>query len=86
MNDYQFINGFQDIKLSSICKKYKINLGNVISGIASEENLKKVKYEIIRELLVLMLHYKEEDLITLALYDEVLMRLEKENKALKEMI
>ena len=86
MNDYQFIKGFQDIKLSSICKKYKINLGNVISVIASEENLKKVKYEIIRELLVLMLHYKEEDLITLALYDEVLMRLEKENKALKEMI
>ena len=86
MSDYQFIKGFQDIKLSTICKKYKINLGNIVSGIASEENLKKVKHEIIRELLMLMLQYKEEDLITLALYDEVIMRLEKENKALKEML
>lgn len=86
MTNYQFIKGFQDIKLSTICKKYKLNLGNVISGVASEENLKKVKHEIIRELLMLMLQYKEEDLITLALYDEVIMKLEKENKALKEMI
>ena len=86
MSDYSFIKGFQDIKLSKICKKLNINLGNIISGIASEENVKKVKNELIRELLSLMLTYKEEDLITLALYDEVIMKLEREVKALKEMI
>ena len=86
MSDYSFIKGFQDIKLSKICKKYNINLGNIISGITSEENVKKVKNELIRELLSLMLTYKEEDLITLALYDEVIMKLEREVKALKEMI
>lgn len=86
MTDYQFIKGFQDIKLSSICKKYKINLSNIVSGIASEENMKKVKNEIIRELLALMIQEKQEDLITLGLYDEMLARLEKENKLLREMI
>ena len=86
MSDYSFIKGFQDIKLSKICKKFNINLGNIVSGIASDENCKKVKNEIVRELLMLMIQYKEEDLITLALYDEVIMKLEKEVKALKEMI
>lgn len=86
MSDYSFIKGFQDIKLSAICKKNNINLSNIVSGIASEENMKKVKNELIRELLMLMIEYKEEDLITLALYDETIMKLEKENKALKEMI
>ncbi len=86
MSDYSFIKGFQDIKLSKICKKLNVNLGNIISGIASEENCKKVKNELIRELLMLMITYKEEDLITLALYDETILKLEKEVKALKEMI
>lgn len=86
MSDYSFIKGFQDIKLSNICKKYNLNLGNVISGQTSEENYKKVKNEIVRELLILMIQYKEEDLITLALYDETILKLEKEIKMLKEML
>ena len=86
MSDYSFIKEFQNIKLASICKKLNINLSNLLSGQTSEENYKKVKNEIIGELLSLVLIYKEEDLITLALYDEVILKLEKENKALKELI
>lgn len=86
MSAFQFIKEFQNIKLSSICKKLNINASNIISGQTSEENYKKVKNEIIRELLMLVLEDREEDLITLALYDEIIMKLEKENKMLKEML
>lgn len=86
MSDYSFIKGFQDIKLSSICKKLGVNSSNIISGQTSKENYKKVKNEIIRELLMLLIQDKKEDLITIALYDEVIMKLEREVKMLKEMI
>lgn len=86
MSDYSFIKEFQNIKLINICKKLGINQSNVISGQTSEENYRRVKNEIIRELLMLIIEDKKESLITLALYDEVIMKLEKENKALKELI
>ena len=86
MSDYGFIKEFQNIKLINICKKLGINQSNVISGQTSEDNYKKVKNEIIRELLNLFNQYKGESLITLALYDEIIMKLEKENKSLREMI
>ncbi len=86
MSDYSFIKEFQNIKLINICKKLGINQSNVISGQTTEENYRRVKNEIIRELLMLIIQDKGESLITLALYDEVIMKLEKENKSLREMI
>ena len=86
MDDYSFIKAFQEIKLKDICQKLNINLSNVISGQTSDENYKRVKNEIIRELLMLMIQDKQEDLITLYLYDEVIMKQEREIKMLKEML
>lgn len=86
MSDYSFIKEFQNIKLISICKKLGINQSNVISGQTSDENYRRIKNEIIRELLMLFIEDKKEALITLALYDEILEKLEKENKSLREMI
>ena len=85
MNDYQFIKEFTKITVASICKKLGIRSCNVFNGQTTDENYRKVKNEIIRELLDLMIQSKS-DLITIALYDEVIMKLEKENKMLKEMI
>jgi hypothetical protein len=86
MNDYQFIKEFTNITVASICKKLDIRSCNIFNGQTTEENYRKVKNEIIRELLMLMIQSKSEDMITLALYDEVIMKLERENKMLKEMI
>ena len=86
MNDYQFIKEFTNITVASICKKLGIRSCNVFNGQTTDDNYRKVKKEIIRELLILMIQNKPEDMVTLALYDEVIMKLEKENKMLKEMI
>lgn len=86
MSDYSFIKEFQKIKLSSICKKLGINQSNILSGQTTDENYKKVKNEIMRELLMLMIQSKGEELITISLYDEILAKLENENKSLREMI
>ena len=86
MSDYSFIKEFQKIKLSSICKKLGINQSNILSGQTTDENYNKVKNEIIRELLMLIIQSKGEELITISLYDEILAKLEKENKSLREMI
>lgn len=86
MTDYSFIREFQNIKISKFCKENKINLSNIINGTTTEENYRKVKNYILREFLTLMLSYKDSDLITIALYDELLQKLEKENKMLREMI
>ena len=86
MNDYQFIKEFTNITVASICKKLGIRSCNVFNGQTTDENYRKVKNEIIRELLMLMIEKKQEDMITLALYDETIMKLQRENKMLKEMI
>ena len=86
MSDYQFIKEFTNITVASICKKLGIRSCNVCNGQTTDENYRKVKNEIIRELLMLMLKTRQEDMITLALYDDVIMKLEKENRMLKEMI
>ena len=86
MSDYQFIKEFTNITITSICKKLGIRTCNVCNGQTTDENYKKVKNEIVRELLMLIIQDKKEELITLALYDDVIMKLEKENKMLKEML
>ena len=86
MSDYQFIKEFTNITVASICKRLGIRSCNVFNGQTIDENYRRVKIEIIRELLSLMIQYKQEDLVTLALYDETILKLEKEVRALKEML
>ena len=86
MNSYNFIKRFQEIKISNIWKEQGINLGNLLSGSTSEENYTKVKNELIRELLMLLIEDKKEDLLLIGFYNELLEKQEKEIKALKEMI
>ena len=84
--DYSFIKRFQEIKISRICKDKKIDLSNLLNGSTTDENYKRVKDELIRELLMLIIENRQEDLITLGLYDEIIMKQQKEIKALKEML
>jgi len=88
MSDYSFIKEFQKIKLTSICKKLGINQSNILSGQTTDENYKKVKNEIIKELQNLFIsdNLNSEKIITLYLYNELLEQIEKENKSLREMI
>ena len=86
MNNYSFIKRFQDIKLSRICKDKKIDLSNLLSGQTTEENYKRVKDEIVRELLMLLIEYKQDDLLLIGFYNDVIEKQEKEIKALKEML
>lgn len=86
MSDYSFIKEFQKIKLKDICKKLGINQSNIISGQTTDENYKKVKNEIIRELLMLIIEDKKDDLILISFYNDLIEKQEKEIKALKEMI
>lgn len=86
MDNYSFIKRFQEIKLTRICKEKNIDVSNLISGKTSEENYKRVKDELIRELLMLLIEYKKEDLLLIGFYNEMLEKLEKENKVLKEML
>ena len=86
MSDYNFIKEFSNIKIKDICKKYGIQQSNLTAGCTSDENYKKVKGEILRELLMLFIEDRKEDLIVLYLYNEILEKLEKENKSLREML
>lgn len=86
MTDYEFIKGFQEIKISKICEDKIINASNLLNGRTTDENYKKVKDEIIRELLMLIIKDKKEDLIGLSLYDDLLKKLEEENQMLRRMI
>ena len=58
MNDKDFIKNFSKITLTGICKKLKVNRGNVIAGTTKKQNLKKVREEIESE--VAKLYIKEE--------------------------
>ena len=86
MTDYEFIKGFQAIKLSNICRELKVNQSNVINGTLNAKTMREIKERIIRELLMLMIQYKGEDFILMALYNDMLEKIEKENAILREMI
>lgn len=86
MSDYEFIKRFTNIRVSEICNELGFSSSNVSSGKISNENLKKVKNKILEELLELIKEDKKEGLISLYLYNEVIEKLEKENKLLREMI
>ena len=88
MTDYEFIRNFQKIKLTNICKRLGVNQSNVLSKQTTEENYRKIKNEINNELLELFKSdfLNSEKLVTFYLYNEILERIEKENKVLREMI
>lgn len=86
MSDYSFIKEFQKIKISKFCKDNNIILSNILNGTTTDENYRKVKNYILRELLMLMIEYKKEDLLIVGLYSDILEKLEKENKTLREML
>ena len=86
MSDYNFIKGFTNITLKNISKRLGFSAGNISSGKMSNENLHKIKLEIINDLLELIKEDRKEDLIALYLYNELIEKIEKENKMLKEII
>lgn len=88
MTDHEFIKKFTSITIKDIGEKLGINPSNITSGVASEENLKRVKNEIINRLYELFQsdYLNSEKMITFYLYNEILEKIEKENKVLREMI
>lgn len=44
--DLKYIKEFSKITISSICKELNINRANVLNGIASTQNIKKVREKI----------------------------------------
>ena len=88
MSEHEFIKKFTKITIKDICKDLNINPSNVTSGITSDDNLRKVKNEIIKRLAILLQTdcMNNEKMVTFYLYNEILERLENENKVLREMI
>ena len=88
MTNYEFIKEFQKIKLTNICKKLKVNQSNVTSNQTSEENYRRIKEAIEKELLNLFIkdNKNSEKILTMYLYNELLEKIEKENRLLREML
>lgn len=88
MSEHEFIKKFTKITIKDICKDLNINPSNVTSGITSDDNLRKVKNEIIKRLASLLQTdcMNNEKMVTFYLYNEILEKLENENKVLREMI
>ena len=88
MTEHEFIKKFTSITLKDIGEKLGINPSNITSGVASDENLKRVKSEIINRLNELFQSdcMNSEKMVTFYLYNEILEKIEKENKVLREMI
>ena len=88
MTDYEFIKEFRGIKMNELCKRAGVIQQNIVSGKTSDENFRKVKEELIKELASLFTKdvTASEKIITLYLYNELLTKLEKENRMLREMI
>lgn len=88
MTNYEFIKEFQKIKLTNICKRLKVNQSNVISNQTSEENYRRIREAIEKELLELFIknNKNSEKILTMYLYNEILEKIEKENRLLREML
>lgn len=48
--DYQYIKKFSKIKVTSICRKFKIDRQNVLNNKTTAENIRKVKEAIEEEI------------------------------------
>ena len=58
--DLEFIKAFSKISVTDICKKKKVNRGNLLNGLSTKENSKKVRKGIESEVAKL---YLELDLV-----------------------
>lgn len=58
--DLEFIKAFSKISVTNICKKKKVNRGNLLNGLSTKENSKKIRKGIESEVAKL---YLELDLV-----------------------
>jgi len=88
MTDYEFIKEFKKIKLTNICERLKVNQSNVTSNQTSKENYRRIREAIEKELLNLFIkdNKNSEKILTMYLYNELLEKIEKENRLLREML
>lgn len=61
MEDLEFIKKFNKIQLKKICKKAKVNRGNLYSGRTKKSNIEKVRKTIESEIAKLYLMDGEDD-------------------------
>lgn len=60
MTDIEFIKRFNNINITKICNKYNLYRNNVYTGKTTKENIKKVKEEIYRQLILLFLESEKD--------------------------
>ena len=57
LNEVNFVKGFKDIKVKSICKDLGISDSNISSGNASKESYEKIRKEIEKRYAILFYNY-----------------------------
>lgn len=63
MKNNKFIKKFSKITVRNICKRLKIDTGNISKGSTSQENIDKVRDEIIKELGMLFIDENTKNVI-----------------------
>ena len=63
MKNIHFLKRFNKITLAKICNKYNIDKGNLSNGTTTQENIDKVKNEIIKELGLLFIDENTKNVI-----------------------
>lgn len=59
-SDQEFIKEFVQISIANICRELKIDRTNISSGCASKENFKKVRKELVNQILNLFKDNSDE--------------------------
>ena len=59
MEDLEYIKKFNNIQITKVCKKLKIDYANLISGRSSKVNIKKVRQELESEFAKLYIRKEE---------------------------
>ena len=59
MEDLEYIKKFNNIQITKVCKKLKIDYANLISGRSSKTNIKKVRQELESEFAKLYIRKEE---------------------------
>lgn len=59
-SDQEFIKEFVEISIANICRELKIDRANISSGSASRQNFKKVRKELVNQILNLFKDNSDE--------------------------
>ena len=59
-SDQEFIKEFTQISIANICRDFKIDRSNISSGCASKQNFKKVRKELVNQILNLFKDNSDE--------------------------